>query len=106
MLILKRRIDEEIKIGSDITIKILSIADNQVKIGIDAPKSIEVYRSEILEKVKENVIGATERSKESLTTGGSKKVTLELALIAKPNGTLSIIISLPFIRSLAIARYL
>lgn len=74
MLILKRKIDEEIKIGSDITIKILSIADNQVKIGIEAPKSVEVYRSEIFEKVKENVIVATERSKDTLQNVASLKI--------------------------------
>jgi len=76
MLILKRKIDEEIKIGSDITIKILSIADNQVKIGIEAPKNIEVYRSEILEKVKENVIVATERSKETLKNVAKLKINI------------------------------
>ncbi len=74
MLILKRKIDEEIKIGSDITIKILSIAENQVKIGIEAPKSVEVYRSEIFEKVKENVIEATERSKETMQNVSSLKI--------------------------------
>lgn len=66
MLILKRKINEEIMIGPDITIKILGVADNQVKIGIEAPKTIEVYRTEVLEKVKENVKQATERSKESI----------------------------------------
>ncbi len=74
MLILKRRIDEEIKIGSEITIKVLGIADNQVKIGIEAPKTIEVYRSEILEKVKESVVEAKERSKESLINISKLKI--------------------------------
>jgi len=74
MLILKRKIDEEIRIGSDITIKILSVSDNQVKIGIDAPKSIEVYRSEILAKVKEKLIEATERSKEPIKNVAKLKI--------------------------------
>jgi carbon storage regulator len=74
MLILKRRINEEIKIGSEITIKILGIADNQVKIGIEAPKRIEVYRSEILEKVKQSVAEAKERSKDSLTNISKLKI--------------------------------
>jgi carbon storage regulator len=74
MLILKRKIDEEIRIGSDITIKILSVSDNQVKIGIDAPKSIEVYRSEILAKVKEKLIEATEHSKEPLKNVAKLKI--------------------------------
>ncbi len=74
MLILKRKIDEEIKIGSEITIKILGVADNQVKIGIEAPKTIAVYRSEILEKVKESVVEAKERSKESLKNISKLKI--------------------------------
>ncbi len=74
MLILKRKIDEEIKIGSEIIVKVLGIADNQVKIGIVAPKTIEVYRSEILEKVKESVLEAKERSKESLKNVSKLKI--------------------------------
>jgi carbon storage regulator len=74
MLILKRKIDEEIKIGSNITIKILSVSDNQVKIGIDAPKNIEVYRSEVFEKVKEKLIEATVRSKEPLKDVAKLKI--------------------------------
>ena len=74
MLILKRKIDEEIKIGSNITIRILGVSENQVKIGIDAPKTIEVYRSEILEKVKESVLEAKERSKDSLKNISKLKI--------------------------------
>lgn len=51
MLILTRKIDEEIKIGPDITIKILSLSENQVKIGITAPSSVQIYRGEVYEKV-------------------------------------------------------
>ena len=66
MLVLKRRLNEEIKIGADVTVRILSIADGQVKIGIEAPRSVEVYRTEIMEKVKESLFEAEKRSKESL----------------------------------------
>ncbi len=55
MLILKRKVDEAIKINRNITIKILEINENQVKIGIDAPREIEILRSELIENVKENV---------------------------------------------------
>lgn len=51
MLILSRKTDEEIKIGPDITIKVLSISENQVKIGITAPNDIQIYRGEVYEKV-------------------------------------------------------
>lgn len=51
MLILTRKLNEEIKIGPDISIKIISISENQVKIGIIAPDSVQIYRGEIYEKV-------------------------------------------------------
>lgn len=62
MLVLTRKISEEIKVGSDITIKILSISDNQIKIGIDAPRDIQIYRSEVFDKVKESTIEASRAS--------------------------------------------
>ncbi|MEW6507378.1 MAG: carbon storage regulator CsrA [Bacteroidota bacterium] len=59
MLILSRKIEEEIRIGTDITIKIVSISDNQIKIGIDAPPKIQIYRGEVYDKVKQNTINAS-----------------------------------------------
>ncbi len=47
MLILTRRPQEAIIIGDDVTIRLLSIRGNQVRIGIDAPKSVDVDREEI-----------------------------------------------------------
>ena len=47
MLILTRHIGESIVIGNNINVTVLSIAGNQVKIGIDAPKDIPVNREEI-----------------------------------------------------------
>ncbi len=47
MLILTRRPQEAIIIGDDVTIRVLSIRGNQVRIGIDAPKSVDVDREEI-----------------------------------------------------------
>jgi carbon storage regulator len=60
MLILKRKLNEELKINSDITVKILSISDNQVKIGIDAPQDVQIYRAELFDKVKENTKTASQ----------------------------------------------
>jgi carbon storage regulator len=51
MLILSRKVEESIKIGDTITIKILNIGDGQVKIGIDAPKSLKVHRSEVYDLI-------------------------------------------------------
>lgn len=59
MLVLTRKINEEIKIGSDIIIKIISTSDSQIKIGIEAPKDIQILRGEVYEKVKESTIEAS-----------------------------------------------
>lgn len=45
--------DEKLLIGDDITISVLEIRGNQVKIGVDAPKDVAIYREEIYHKVKE-----------------------------------------------------
>ncbi|MEK5444502.1 carbon storage regulator CsrA [Fredinandcohnia sp. FSL W7-1320] len=47
MLVLTRRINESIKIGDDIEITILSVSGDQIKIGIEAPKYIEIHRKEV-----------------------------------------------------------
>jgi len=51
MLVLTRRLDETIIIGSDIKITVLSIAGNQVRIGIAAPKEISVHREEVYARI-------------------------------------------------------
>jgi len=62
MLVLTRKINEEIKIGPDISIKILSISENQIKIGIEAPQSVQILRGEVFEKVKESTLEASRAS--------------------------------------------
>lgn len=52
MLVLSRRIEESLIIGDDITITVLGISGNQVRIGIDAPKEIPVHREEVAERIK------------------------------------------------------
>ena len=51
MLILTRRVGETIKIGDDISMTILSVKGNQVRIGTDAPKSMPVHREEIYNRI-------------------------------------------------------
>lgn len=53
MLILTRRIGESIRIGDDVTVRILGVSGNQIRIGVDAPKSVEVHRDEIYDKIQE-----------------------------------------------------
>jgi carbon storage regulator len=66
MLVLKRKINEEIIINADIKIKILSVSDSQVKIGVEAPVEIEIFRGEVFEKVKANLDVPSEKSKEKV----------------------------------------
>jgi carbon storage regulator len=53
MLILSRKKGEAIQIGDGIEIRVVSIQGDQVKIGIDAPKSVEVFRKEIYDQIQE-----------------------------------------------------
>jgi carbon storage regulator len=53
MLILTRKLGEKINIGDDITVTLLEIKGAQVKLGIQAPKSIGIHRNEIYEKIRE-----------------------------------------------------
>lgn len=54
MLIVTRRIGERIMIGSDVTVTVLGVKGNQVRVGIEAPKSVPVHREEIFERIKKN----------------------------------------------------
>ena len=52
MLILSRRVDEKVIIGDDIKISIIEIRGDQVRIGIDAPKKVKVFRQEVYDAIK------------------------------------------------------
>ncbi|MEK5334330.1 carbon storage regulator CsrA [Lysinibacillus sp. FSL W8-0992] len=51
MLVLSRKKDESIMIGDQIEIKILAIEGDQIKLGIVAPKTVKVHRSEVFEAI-------------------------------------------------------
>ena len=52
MLILTRRLGENIRIGENISVAVLGIRGNQVRLGIDAPKTLPVHREEIYQRIK------------------------------------------------------
>jgi len=52
MLILTRRVGETVMIGDEVTVVVLGVKGNQVRMGINAPRSVAVHREEIFERIK------------------------------------------------------
>ena len=59
MLILTRRVGESLKIGEEVTVTVLGIKGNQVRVGIAAPKSVAVHREEVYERIKSEQAATT-----------------------------------------------
>ncbi|MEL0138157.1 MAG: carbon storage regulator CsrA [Halieaceae bacterium] len=53
MLILTRRVGESLMVGDDVTITVLGVKGNQVRVGVKAPKEVAVHREEILNRIEE-----------------------------------------------------
>ena len=53
MLILTRKVGESLVIGDDVSIVVLGVKGNQVRIGVDAPTSVSVHREEIYNKIQD-----------------------------------------------------
>ena len=55
MLILTRRVGETLMIGDDVTVTVLAVKGNQVRIGVNAPRDVAVHREEIYERIQNEV---------------------------------------------------
>ena len=73
MLILTRRVGETVMIGDEVTVTVLGVKGNQVRIGVNAPKTVAVHREEIFERIKREQDGdAPVAAGSSTAASGSK----------------------------------
>ncbi|GHV46733.1 hypothetical protein AGMMS50268_28900 [Spirochaetia bacterium] len=75
MLILSRKVNEKIMIGDDISISIIEVRGDQVRIGVDAPKNVKVFRQEVFDAIRAENKAAAE----------STPVFPELGIAPQPN---------------------
>ncbi|MBS0213371.1 MAG: carbon storage regulator CsrA [Proteobacteria bacterium] len=81
MLILTRRVGETLMIGDAITVTVLGVKGNQVRIGITAPKDVAVHREEIFQRIHKDEPGG---AADAATEAGGEPTTAPAGLPGKP----------------------
>jgi carbon storage regulator len=64
MLILTRRISESVIIGDEVKVTVLGVKGNQVRLGIDAPKTVSVHREEIYQRIQQEKSGGESKEED------------------------------------------
>lgn len=62
MLILTRRVGETLMIGDEVTVTVLGVKGNQIRLGVNAPREVAVHREEIYDKIKREQEGSDANS--------------------------------------------
>jgi carbon storage regulator len=73
MLILTRRVGETVMIGNDVTVTVLGVKGNQVRVGVNAPRDVAVHREEIFERIKREEQDGSGAETASTTTTTTRK---------------------------------
>jgi carbon storage regulator len=69
MLILTRRVGETLMIGDEVSVTVLGVKGNQVRIGVNAPKTVSVHREEIYERIQREKTGGASAQEDEDSTG-------------------------------------
>jgi len=75
MLVLTRRPGESIRIGNDVTVTVLEVRGDQIRIGVDAPRSVKVHRDEVyqeIERTNTEAIASAARARRLLQERGER----------------------------------
>jgi carbon storage regulator len=77
MLILTRRVGEVLRIGEDVSVTVLGVKGNQVRLGISAPQDVAVHREEIFHRIAEGVSGMGTPAAAQLSDTPVVKITIK-----------------------------
>ena len=73
MLILTRRVGETLMVGDEVTVTVVGVKGNQVRIGVNAPKDVSVHREEIYQRIQREKVANLEAALQDKTTQTTDK---------------------------------